>query len=107
MSSNAALGVITLVGHTGGAMWDERKSRRLDELRLEEARRALGADERAELLSLFAELDADEAEALRPAMERAAREVDELRAEKAQVDARTRELERIVEQQERLLAEVR
>jgi hypothetical protein len=36
-----------------------------------------------------------------------AREADELRAEKARVEARTRELERVVTQQERLLAEAR
>jgi hypothetical protein len=107
MSLNAALGFGALIGHTGDVMWDEGKRRRLDELRIKEAQAALADDERAELAVLFAELDAEEALALRPAMERVAREIEELRVEKARVDERNRELERVIEQQESLLAEVR
>lgn len=88
-------------------MWDEGKRRRLDELRIKEARAELGEEERAELSALFAELDADEELALRPALSRMALEAEELRAEKARVDERNRELERVIQQQESLLAEVR
>jgi hypothetical protein len=88
-------------------MWSEKKTRRLNELRLEEARRALTEAEKAELGGLFEELDAEETRALRPALDRLAREANELRAEKARVDAQARDLEGIVEQQEKLLAEVR
>jgi hypothetical protein len=88
-------------------MWNEEKRHRLDELRLEEARRTLTEAEQTELGELFGELDAEEARALQPALDRLARETDELRAEKARVEARARELERVVEQQEKLLAEAR
>jgi hypothetical protein len=88
-------------------MWSEKKSHRLDELRLEEARRALTEVEQAELGGLFEELEAEDLRTLRPALDRLAREADELRAEKARVEAQARDLERIVEQQEKLLAEVR
>jgi hypothetical protein len=88
-------------------MWNEEKSRRLDELRREEAQRPLSAVEQAELSLLFGELEADEAQALKPALDRLAREAEELRTEKARAEAWARELERIVEQQEKLLAEAR
>jgi hypothetical protein len=88
-------------------MWDEEKKHRLEELRLEEARRALTETEETELAALFGELDADEARALQPALDRLTRETDKLRAEKARVEARARALERVVEQQEKLLAEAR
>jgi len=88
-------------------MWNQDQSRRLDELRLEEARRALTEAEQAELGRLLAELDAEEAQALRPALDRLAQEASALRAETARVEARARELEGVVAQQESLLAEVR
>ena len=86
-------------------MWNDEKSRRFDHLRREQAHRALTEAEQADLASLVAELDAEEVQALKPALDRLTREADELRARKAQVEAHARELERIVEQQERLLAE--
>lgn len=88
-------------------MWNEEKSRRLDELRLEEARRTLTETEQAELGELFGVLDAEEARALRPELDRLAQEANELRTEKARMEALAREIERVVEQQEKLLAEVR
>jgi len=88
-------------------MPNDDKKRRLDELRLTEARRALTAAEQTELAELFEELDAEEALALQPALDRLGRETDELRAEKAQAEARARALERVVEQQEKLLVEAR
>jgi hypothetical protein len=88
-------------------MWNGEKSRRLDLLRIEEARRPLTEAEQAELGGLFADLDAEEARDLQPMLEHLSWEADELRAEKARVEAQGRELERVVEQQEKLLAEVR
>ncbi len=88
-------------------MWNDDKSRRFDGLRRDEARRALSEVEQAELAALSAELDAEEAQALQPALDRLAQEADELRARKAQMEAQARELEGLVAQQEKLLAEAR
>ena len=103
----AELGAAAVVRQTYHAMWSEEKRRRLDTLRRDEATRRLTEAEQAELDALFAELDAEEARALGPAIARVAAEGDELRAEKARVQAWTRELEHIAEQQEKLLAEAR
>ncbi|MFO0756737.1 MAG: hypothetical protein U0359_09610 [Byssovorax sp.] len=86
-------------------MWSKDRAERFDHLRAEEARRLLTDSERTELSTLFAELDAEEARALAPALERMGHEVDSLRERKARVDAASVELERIVAQQEKLLAE--
>ena len=88
-------------------MWNDDKSRRFDGLRRDEARRALTDVEQAELDALSAELDAEEAQALQPALDRLAREAEDLRARKAQVEAQARELESVVAQQEKLLVEAR
>lgn len=61
--------------------------------------------ERAELSRLFEDLDADEADALRPAMEQAAARAGALAVEKAQLDAQADALVRIATEQERLLAD--
>ena len=61
--------------------------------------------ERAELDALLADLDADEADALRPAMARMAEHAAALRAENATLDAEATELVRIAAEQEGLLAE--
>lgn len=61
--------------------------------------------ERAELARLLEDLDADEADALRPAMEQAAVRTGDLMAEKAQLEAQAEALARIVAEQEGLLAE--
>ena len=45
------------------------RQHRLEQLRLREAKGTLTKQEQAELLSIFAELDAEEAEALKPAKE--------------------------------------
>ena len=88
-------------------MWNAEKAGRLDGLRLQEAQRSLTESEQEQLGELLEELDAEEAQAMRPALDRLAREADELRAEKARVMSRAQELEHIVTQQESLLAEVR
>ncbi len=88
-------------------MWNEQARRRFDQLRRDEAARDLSEAERTELASLYAELDAEEALALAPALARIALETEDLRAERARVEAWARELERVVEQQENLLVEAR
>jgi hypothetical protein len=88
-------------------MWTEEKQQRLDDLRLREARGSLTAAEQTEMDALFAELDAEEAEAMRPALERMEKTQAELQQE---IDRRTAEatrLERIVREHEQLLAEAR
>jgi hypothetical protein len=86
-------------------MWSKDKAERFDHLRGEEARRLLTDPERAELSTLFAELDAEEARALAPALERLGHETEALHERKARVEAASVELARIVAQQEKLLAE--
>lgn len=61
--------------------------------------------ERAELARLLEDLDADEADALRSAMDQAAARAGELAAEKAQLEAQADALARIVAEQEGLLAD--
>ncbi|EYF03810.1 hypothetical protein [Chondromyces apiculatus] len=85
--------------------WNDEKSRRFQALRATEARGTLTEPERAELSSLLDDLDADEADALRPSMEQAAARVAELTSEKVRLDAQAEALARIVAEQERLLTE--
>jgi len=86
-------------------MWNEDKKQRLDALRIREAQGTLTSEERAELESLFAELDADEATALAPALERMRQQQTALRVEREQLKVEVAALERIAEEQEQLLAE--
>lgn len=76
--------------------WNEEKSSRFQALRAAEARGTLTDSERAELSCLLEDLDADEADALRPAMEQAAARAGALAAEKAQLDVQADALARIV-----------
>lgn len=83
--------------------WNDEKSRRFQALREAEARETLTDAEREELAGLLGDLDADEADALRPAMERAAARAGDLAAEKARLTAQADALARIVTEQERAL----
>ncbi|WP_433937602.1 hypothetical protein AB3662_23555 [Sorangium cellulosum] len=85
--------------------WSEQKSQRFQALRAAEARGMLTGPERAEIAHLLEDLDADEADALRPAMEQAAVRAGALAAEKAQAEAQADALARIVAEQEGLLAD--
>lgn len=85
--------------------WNDNKSRRFQELREVEAQTILTDAERAELYQLLDDLDADEADDLRPAMERAQARTGDLAAEKEQLDAQAAALARIVAEQQGLLAE--
>jgi len=86
-------------------MWNQEKQQHLDALRVREAQAILSEAERVEMEALFAELDADEAEAMRPALERMQHQQTELLAEKKRLRAEAAQLERIANAQEQLLAE--
>lgn len=57
-------------------MWTEEKQRQLNALREKEFAGTLTADEQEQLDLLFAEIDAEEEEMLRPAMERMDAEIE-------------------------------
>lgn len=88
-------------------MWNQEKQERFDALRVREAQERLSEEERAALETLFAELDAEEAKALRPALERMQHQQKELLAEKKRLRADVAQLERIIIAQEQLLVEAR
>jgi len=85
--------------------WNEEKSRRFQALREAEVQGPLTDAERAEINRLIDELDADEADDLRPAMERAQARAGDLAAEKARLEAQADALARIVAEQEGLLTD--
>jgi hypothetical protein len=85
--------------------WNDKKSRRFQDLREVEAQGALTDAERAELNQLLNDLDADEADDLRVATEQAQARSGDLAAEKEQLEAQAAALARIVAEQEGLLTE--
>ena len=87
--------------------WTEQKSERFQVLRHAEAHGTLTVADRAELEALFADLDADESDALGPALERMDAEAAAMGAETAGLDATARELARIADEEERLSNEAR
>lgn len=91
--------------HAHGVRWNNEKSRRFQALRASEAQGALTAAERAELDLLLADLDADETDALRPAVEWSLARTGELAAENARLEAQADALARIVAEHEGLLAD--
>ncbi len=88
-------------------MWNQEKQQRLDTLRSREAQGTLLDVERAEMEALFAELDTEEAEAMRPALDRIQQRQAELYAEKKRLEVDAAQLEHIVNEQEQLLADAR
>ncbi|MBM3241094.1 hypothetical protein FJZ31_32825 [Candidatus Poribacteria bacterium] len=88
-------------------MWNEEKQHRFDELRLKEAEGVLNDAEVQELQAFFAELEAEEADALKKGMQRLDARLDFLRSEKESVEAKNERLAAIVAEQERLLADAR
>ena len=85
--------------------WNDDKSRRFQALRATEAQGALTDAERAEFELLLADLDADEADELRPAIERSLARTGELAAEKARLEAQAEALARLMAEHEGLLAD--
>lgn len=76
---------------------------RLDQLRLREAKGALTEKEQAELLAIFAELDAEEVEALKPAKKKSR----QLQEEQAELEEITSQLQDIVAEHKQLLTDAR
>jgi glycine cleavage system regulatory protein len=62
-------------------MWTDEKQKQFDALRGKECAGTLTAEEQAQLETFFTELDAEEAERLRPAMERMGAEIEAGRKE--------------------------
>jgi uncharacterized sporulation protein YeaH/YhbH (DUF444 family) len=87
--------------------WTEHKSEQFQALRRAEAQGLLAEEDRVALDGLLADLDADEAEALRPANERLDARAEAMGAERAELDSKAGELERIAREEEGLLAEAR
>jgi hypothetical protein len=87
--------------------WTEQKSERFQVLRHAEARGTLTIADRAELEALFADLDADENDALGPTLARMDADADAMVREKVALDGEARELARIADEEERLLSEAR
>ncbi len=79
------------------------RQHRLDQLRLREAEGTLTKQEHAELLSIFAELDAEEAKALKPAREKS----QQLQAEKITLEETVSQLQDIVTEHKQLLTDAR
>ena len=84
-------------------MQPTNRQHRLEQLRLREAEGILTEQEQAELLTIFAELDAEEAEALKPAREKS----EKLKEEKAELEEMASQLQDIVVEHKRLLTDAR
>ena len=76
---------------------------RLGQLRLREVEGTLTEQEQAELLAIFNELDAEEAEALKPAKEKSRK----LQIEKAELEEIALQLQAIVTEHKQLLTDAR
>lgn len=84
-------------------MKNANRRHRLEQLRLREAEGILTKQEQEELLSIFAELDAEEAEALKPAKEKSRK----LQEEKAELEETASQLQDIVTEHKQLLTDAR
>jgi hypothetical protein len=104
-SERRSVGAACAPWHSLEVRWNDKKSRRFQALRAAEARGPLTDAECAELSRLLEDLDADEADALRPAMEQMAAHAGDLAGEKAQLEAQADALARIVAEQKGLLAD--
>lgn len=87
--------------------WTEQKSERFQVLRHAEAHHTLSTADKAELEALLAQLDANESEALQPALRRMDAECAAMSTEKSNLDAQATELARIAIEEERLSTEAR
>ncbi len=88
-------------------MWTDEKQQQLDALREKEFAGTLTADEQHQLQQLFAEIEAEEEEMLRPAMERYDQRIAELQHECAKAEARNAALAALAARQQELLAQAR
>lgn len=86
-------------------MWDDEKQNKLDQLRLREAQGTMTDAEGEALRVLLADLDAEEAATLGPAIERMRASQRDLSVEREQVDRENERLASILAKQERLLSD--
>ncbi len=77
------------------------RQHRLDHLRLREAEGILTKQEQVELSAIFADLDAEEAEALKPTKEKSRK----LHEEKAELEETALQLQEIVSEHKQLLTD--
>ena len=77
------------------------RQHRLEHLRIREAEGTLTEQEHAELMDIFAELDAEEAEALKPAKEKS----QQLLNEKVELAKTVRQLKDIIREHKQLLTD--
>jgi hypothetical protein len=87
------------------SMWDDEKQNKLDQLRLREAQGTMTDAEGEALRVLLADLDAEEAATLGPAIERMRASQRDLSVEREQVDRENERLASILAKQERLLSD--
>jgi hypothetical protein len=87
--------------------WTKDSQARLDSLRQKELAGTLTEPEQAELADLMAQVEADEARALAPAMHRLRGEVGDLERELGVVQGENEELARLLAQQQALAADAR
>ena len=80
---------------------------RLDTLKIREAEETLTKKERAELDAIFAELDAEEAVALKPAIEKHQAFIDSLLEEERELETTIAQLQTIVTAQTQLVEDAR
>ena len=83
------------------------RQRRLDTLKIREAEGTLTQKERKELYAIFAELDAEEAVALKPAIEKHQAFIDSLLAEEMELETTIAQLQVIVSTQKQLVENAR
>ncbi len=88
-------------------MWTDEKQRQLDTLREKESTGTLTADEQRQLELLFAETDQEEAEKLRPALERMEQEHQQNQAEIERLERKKMLLATLAGQEEQLLQRAR
>ncbi len=84
-------------------MWTDEKQQKLNALREKEFTGTLTADEQRQLDLLFAEMDEEEAEMLRPAMERMEQEHQQDQAEIARLQRKKELLATLAAQEKQLL----
>jgi flagellar hook-associated protein FlgK len=87
--------------------WTKETQATLDHLREKELAGALTPAEQAEVAALMAEVEAEEAQSLAPAMTRLRGDVDGLIQDVRGVELRNEELARLVAQQQQLAADAR
>jgi predicted RNase H-like nuclease (RuvC/YqgF family) len=87
--------------------WTKETQARLDHLRGKELAGALTAAEQSELFALMAEVEAEEAQSIAPAMTRLRGDVEALIQEVRGVENRNEELARLLAQQQQLAADAR